>query len=113
MNCAHCGEEAQGHASIGIYRVCHVDSPYLPDCYKRVTVYGEHLGSLKPFRMKPAGVEKIVEPWKTYLDSSGIYGDKTTVCITHRRFIPCRKSFGCVFSTDPEHVEDVRKYQQP
>lgn len=33
------------------------------------------------------------------------------VCITHRRFIPCRTDDGCVISVQPEHIEMVQKYQ--
>ena len=34
------------------------------------------------------------------------------VCITHLRFIPCRREDGCVFSEDEEDIEKVRQYQQ-
>lgn len=34
-----------------------------------------------------------------------------TVCVTHKRFIPCRKNDGCVISTEQKDVDDVRAYQ--
>jgi hypothetical protein len=33
------------------------------------------------------------------------------VCVTHRRFIPCRKNDGCVISTEQKDIDDVRAYQ--
>jgi hypothetical protein len=36
----------------------------------------------------------------------------TTVCLTHKRFIPCRKDDGtCQLSRNPEDVDHVRRYQ--
>jgi hypothetical protein len=36
--------------------------------------------------------------------------DKITVCITHKRFIPCRTGVGCVLSVDARDVEMVRRH---
>lgn len=36
----------------------------------------------------------------------------TTVCVTHRRFIPCRAEDGCVLSTEPSDVDAVAAWQQ-
>ncbi len=45
--------------------------------------------------------------------SAGVYDDDgwPVVCVTHRRFIPCRSRDGCVMSTEPSDVDDVRRYQ--
>jgi hypothetical protein len=59
--CAHCGELAVGYARLpGEERVCHPDDWRRPDCYRRVTVYGEKLGALKNVTPKPGGVTSIV-----------------------------------------------------
>ena len=34
-----------------------------------------------------------------------------TVCVTHKRFIPCRAQDGCVISENQEDVDAVRAYQ--
>jgi hypothetical protein len=39
-----------------------------------------------------------------------IFPDEITVCVTHKRFVPCRTGVGCVFSVDARDVEMVRKY---
>ncbi len=35
--CAHCQQSAQGYATVGGDRVCHVDN--MMDCYRLVTLY--------------------------------------------------------------------------
>lgn len=35
----------------------------------------------------------------------------TTVCVTHRRFIPCRTEDGCVLSSEPSDVDAVYAWQ--
>lgn len=39
------------------------------------------------------------------------FPDGVTVCLTHKRFIPCRNKEGCVTSSDSRDVEYVRRYQ--
>lgn len=57
-DCAHCGCPARGFAGLATgERVCHGDDG--PDCYRRVTVYGEPLGSLLGAGPLPSGVEAI------------------------------------------------------
>jgi hypothetical protein len=48
--------------------------------------------------------EVIAEIREFFLD------DKITVCITHKRFVPCRAEMGCVLSVDARDVEMVRRY---
>ena len=55
-------------------------------------------------------ISDFEEQWNEYWDEW--YGE-TTVCLTHQRFIPCRKDDGsCQLSTKQEDIEHVRKYQQ-
>lgn len=100
---------------IGEARVCHPDDPQLPDCYRRVSVHQEPLGMLVQLPDKPPGTENIIDGWHTWLDLLAV-GEEvqatSTVCITHKRFIPCRTQLGCVISVREEDVEMVRKYQQ-
>lgn len=64
--CAHCGRASAGHRE-AIVRdpsgqstpLCHPDLHSLPDCYRRVTVYGEPLGALLGLRALPPGVHSI------------------------------------------------------
>ena len=38
---------------------------------------------------------------------------QTLVCLTHKRFIPCRKDDGsCQLSNNQEDIDHVRRYQQ-
>jgi hypothetical protein len=50
--CAHCGRVTRnphgGYASVNGVPVCHPNVPDRPDCYRRVTVQGEPMGTLKP-----------------------------------------------------------------
>lgn len=39
-------------------------------------------------------------------------GDGPAVCVTHLRFVPCRKRQGCVTSVLPADVERVRAFQE-
>jgi len=39
------------------------------------------------------------------------FDEKPQVCMTHRKFVPCRKNDGCVISADPYNVNLVRDYQ--
>lgn len=55
--CAHCGEKLQGHATVGEATVCHPGNPSLfPDCYRRISLYGEPLSVLRDVRPLPCGV---------------------------------------------------------
>lgn len=66
--CAHCGQECRtperGYAAVpgpgGMnVPVCHPSDPLMPDCYRRITVYHEPLGTLiSPFAL-PRGIEGI------------------------------------------------------
>jgi hypothetical protein len=49
----------------------------------------------------------IDDDWADWL-----WSDKPMVCVTHKRFVPCRVEDGCKMSTDPVDVEMVRIYQQ-
>jgi len=55
--CAHCGEPPEGYATIFYdVNVCHTDDPARPDCYRRITVYGERAGALIGARPLPCGI---------------------------------------------------------
>ena len=44
----------------------------------------------------------------------GLYDTLPAVCVTHKRFIPCRRNnelSKCIFSSDPEDIDMVRKFQ--
>lgn len=41
----------------------------------------------------------------------GLYDEHVTVCVKHLRYVPCRKGGEHVFSSKPEDVEKVRRYQ--
>ncbi|HVT97930.1 MAG TPA: hypothetical protein VHE33_10500 [Acidobacteriaceae bacterium] len=43
---------------------------------------------------------------KFFLDDDG-----PVVCVTHLRFLPCRKDAGCVYSRDETEIARVRAYQ--
>ncbi len=68
--CAHCGQACGNH--VGGWRsivaggrrvvVCHPNTPGQPDCYQRVTVYGEPLGVLRDTRLLPPGIAAIRNP---------------------------------------------------
>jgi hypothetical protein len=36
----------------------------------------------------------------------------TAVCLTHERFVPCRKNDGCVISTKQEDIDHVTEHQR-
>lgn len=93
-------------------KLCHTGDLDLPDCYRRVTVYKEPLGILRG-KPLPCGVEDIKDPVDSILaDLRELFPDNTTVCVTHKRFVPCRKQDGtCVFSEDKADVDHVRIYQ--
>jgi hypothetical protein len=64
--CAHCGRASGGHkeaivrdASGRSTPLCHPSQHDLPDCYRRVTVYGEPLGVLRGLTEQPVGVQDI------------------------------------------------------
>jgi hypothetical protein len=40
--------------------LCHTDDPVRPDCYRRVTVYGEPVGALLGLEVEAAGIKDIV-----------------------------------------------------
>lgn len=52
--------------------------------------------------------------WERYLETSQDIGAvEATVCLTHLRFIPCRKGYkygDCVFSSDPEDIQAVYEH---
>lgn len=113
--CAHCGEPAQGYATVKQVRVCYPQSKSeRPDCYRRVTVYQEPLGILKTIPDKPPGVTHIIDGWMAWLEQLDLGMETTaTVCVTHKRFLPCRvNTRECVISVRPADVERVRKYQR-
>ena len=39
------------------------------------------------------------------------YDDPPVVCVTHRRFVPCRVDDGCMKSSEPNDIDAVRRYQ--
>ena len=121
MICDHCGLNLLGYGSVSfggtIVKLCHTRAIGRPDCYRRVTVYHEPLGVLKNINHVPEGVEHIRDPGlvaaREILEFGQQYPTENTVCVTHKRFVPCRRSDGfCVFSSTPEDVENVRGYQQ-
>lgn len=114
MECAHCGRELRGYGEVEGKPVCHPgEAADSPDCYRRITVYREPIGILKEFEDRPQGVEEPLTGWKAW---SEVYADEdlhseATVCVTHMRFIPCRREDGCLISVLPDDVERVRRYQ--
>lgn len=44
-------------------------------------------------------------------DMWGDFGE-SCVCVTHLRFVPCRREGPCEFSSSDDDVERVRAYQQ-
>lgn len=56
VNCRHCGQELSGYGMLADgQRVCHVSGGG-PDCYRRVTVYGEPVGALIGVAELPEGI---------------------------------------------------------
>lgn len=46
-------------------------------------------------------------------DELGLYDSGPTVCVTHKRFVPCRSRSGeCVWSDAEEDVVSVREWQR-
>lgn len=99
-------------------KLCHTGDRNRPDCYRRVTIYHEYLGVLKNIIDLPVGVENIrdhgvdvMQQWGEL--SAELAGDDyPIVCVTHKRFIPCRKRDGtCVFSARETDVKTVNDYQ--
>lgn len=121
MICDHCGLTVQGFSTVTkhdmtIAKLCHTNAIGRPDCYRRVTVYHEPLGILKNVLPLPTGVDDVFDPGMALLREltqlGQEIGDVTVVCVTHRRFIPCRKTDGtCAFSSTEYDVNEVRKYQ--
>lgn len=71
-DCYHCGQRCGGRTPGGygaitgtdgaIHAACSPDGPSTrPDCYRRVTVYGERPGALRDVDPLPVGVEDIHE----------------------------------------------------
>ena len=65
--CDHCGQETGiTYGAIwtgkGDIKLCHTGYPGRPDCYRRVTVYKEHVGVLKNVHPVPDGINDIREP---------------------------------------------------
>jgi hypothetical protein len=72
-DCYHCGQRCGGRLETGygtltgeftpdgaIHASCHPDDPAKrPDCYRRVTEYGETPGALRGLNPLPVGVEDI------------------------------------------------------
>lgn len=56
---------------------------------------------------------KILDELTALGEELGLYGEDPVVCVTHRRFIPCRreKDGTCFYSSSPEEAEKVRRYQ--
>lgn len=115
--CEHCGQETGIiYGAVWdretIVKLCHTGDPDRPDCYRRVTVYHEYLGILKDADPLPAGVENIRDVASALTELTSGWGEFSEVCVTHKRFVPCRKTDGtCVFSTDDDDVNKVREYQ--
>lgn len=57
--CGHCGRDGATAWAAGM-PLCHTDDPARPDCYRRVTVYGEAPGVLKRPGGARCGVTGIV-----------------------------------------------------
>lgn len=59
--------------------------------------------------------EKQQEAMKAYYDLCQLVSTQVAVCLDHNRFIPCRQCIPLLtphtWSTDPEDIERVRKYQ--
>ena len=120
--CDHCGREtgnAYGTMTSGkkTFRLCHTDDPGRPDCYRRVTVHHEVIGFLllQGITGVIMGVENIFahvhDDDGTVEDCPGcFYGIPVVVCVTHKRFVPCRNTEGtCVMSCREEDVEMIRR----
>jgi hypothetical protein len=69
--CAHCGlvcgDTEGGYGAVtdeagAIRASCSPSVPGRPDCYARITKYGEPLGELLGIEPKPSGVEDIRNP---------------------------------------------------
>ena len=88
--CAHCGQAcgdyAGGHAGVtdaagDLVPVCHPNDPGRPDCYRRVSVFGELLGALRDRDPKPAGLRGISKTNDAFLgmvaltEELGLYED--------------------------------------
>ena len=72
-DCFHCGRRCGGRLETGygaltseftpdgaIHASCHPDDPTVwPDCYRRVTEFGEPAGALRGIEPLPVGVEDI------------------------------------------------------
>src|SRR5215472_2396405 len=110
-NCDHCGLTLKGFGTVTrpdgtVAKLCHTNAIGRPDCYRRVTLYKEPLGFLKDVKPPlPEGVSKTIDPvagvlnelWETFGDTP------VTVCMTHKRFVPCRKNNdSCVLSVKDE-----------
>jgi hypothetical protein len=84
---------------------------------KEYSYYEVVLGEEDAVRLRNALNEYIVFLHKrSWLDElAEISGDiaevPATVCVTHKRFIPCRAQDGCVISEDQGDVDAVRAYQ--
>lgn len=122
MTCDHCGREtgvAYGSVTAGerVFRLCHTSDSTRPDCYRRVTVYHEVIGFLMLPGIGGEGVFGIFghvhDDDGTVEDCPGCFCDvPATVCVTHKRFVPCRNAGGtCVFSCRADDVEKVHRYQ--
>jgi hypothetical protein len=57
--CVHCGLPRTGYAFVPGGVVCHTAAITLPDCYRRITVYGELLGALRDADPVPSGIHDI------------------------------------------------------
>jgi hypothetical protein len=44
-------------------------------------------------------------------EEAGLYDIGPQVCVTHQRFLPCRKADGCVPSGDQADIAQVAAYQ--
>jgi hypothetical protein len=69
VKCAHCGEQARGYARDAEgRRLCHADTG--PDCYRRVTVYGETVGILIGAFPVPEGVGSLPVATRRLVDAT-------------------------------------------
>lgn len=62
----------------------------------------EEEGEAERLRRRAAWEELMSLPEEPY---------ETTVCVTHRRFMPCRVEDGCVLSTEQSDVDTVARWQ--
>lgn len=82
--CGHCGRGGATAWAEGV-PLCHTDNPALPDCYRRVTVWGETVGVLLGLEVKPGGLAGISPETDAFLgltalsEELGLYAEDEEV----------------------------------